>query len=73
MPHEVRMVHLLETASSNFLFGWLVVVVLGWRIRSQARVTPSTDTAKLAAKTELKYDESDNAQQQSKTGTSLDL
>ena len=32
MPHEVRMVHLLETASSNFLFGWLVVfVLLGWR------------------------------------------
>lgn len=28
MPHEVRMVHLLETASSNFLFGWLVVIVL---------------------------------------------
>ena len=32
MPREVRMVHLLETASSNFLFGWLVVLVLlGWR------------------------------------------
>src|SRR6266566_2640668 len=32
MPQEVRMVHLLETASSNFLFGWLVVfVLLGWR------------------------------------------
>lgn len=28
MPSEVRMVHLLETATSNFLFGWLVVVVL---------------------------------------------
>lgn len=28
MPQEVRMVHLLETASSNFLFGWLVVLVL---------------------------------------------
>lgn len=28
MPHEVRMAHLLETATSNFLFGWLVVVVL---------------------------------------------
>ncbi len=28
MPAEVRMVHLLETASSNFLFGWLVVWVL---------------------------------------------
>ena len=32
MPREVRLVHLLETASSNFLFGWLVVLVLlGWR------------------------------------------
>ena len=32
MPPEVRMVHLLETATSNFLFGWVVVLVLGgWR------------------------------------------
>jgi len=29
MPQEVRMVHLLETASSNFLFGLLLVWVLG--------------------------------------------
>lgn len=28
MPHEVRMVHLLETSTSNFLFGWLVVLLL---------------------------------------------
>jgi hypothetical protein len=28
MPAEVRMVHLLETATSNFLFGWLVVMIL---------------------------------------------
>jgi hypothetical protein len=28
MPQEVRMVHLLETATSNFLFGWLIVLVL---------------------------------------------
>jgi hypothetical protein len=28
MPTEVRMAHLLETASSNFLFGWIVVFVL---------------------------------------------
>ena len=28
MPAEVRMVHLLETATSNFLFGWLVVLIL---------------------------------------------
>ena len=33
MPQEVRMVHLLETASSNFLFGWLVVLVLLRRAR----------------------------------------
>jgi hypothetical protein len=28
MPAEVRMAHFLETASSNFLFGWLLVWVL---------------------------------------------
>ena len=28
MPREVRMVHLQETASSNFLFGWLIVWLL---------------------------------------------
>jgi hypothetical protein len=28
MPDEVRMAHLLETATSNFLFGWLVVLNL---------------------------------------------
>ena len=28
MPYEVRMAHLLETSTSNFLFGWLVVLVL---------------------------------------------
>jgi hypothetical protein len=37
MPAEVRFAHLIETASSNFLFGWLVVWILssrtlfGWR------------------------------------------
>ena len=31
MPTEVRMVHLVETASSNFLFGWLVVLILRFR------------------------------------------
>jgi hypothetical protein len=35
MPPEVRMVHLLETATSNFLFGWLVVLVLCGRRRSE--------------------------------------
>ncbi len=33
MPQEVRMVHLVETAASNFLFGWLVALVLLWRCR----------------------------------------
>ena len=28
MPAEVRMAHLVETVTSNFLFGWLVVFVL---------------------------------------------
>jgi len=28
MPAEVRMAHLAETATSNFLFGWLVVLIL---------------------------------------------
>lgn len=31
MPREVRMAHLLETATSNFLFGWLVVLILRGR------------------------------------------
>lgn len=31
MPREVRMVHLLETASSNFVFGWLTVWLLRGR------------------------------------------
>jgi hypothetical protein len=34
MPDEVRMVHLLETATSNFLFGWLVVFILRGRRQS---------------------------------------
>ena len=42
MPREVRMVHLLETASSNFLFGWLVVLVLLWRRR------PRSERARLS-------------------------
>lgn len=28
MPAEVRMAHLVETATSNFLFGWLIVLIL---------------------------------------------
>ena len=34
MPAEVRMVHLVETATSNFLFGWLVVLIYDWTISS---------------------------------------
>lgn len=32
MPYEVRMAHLLETATSNFLFGWLVVLILKYKL-----------------------------------------
>jgi len=35
MPRDVRMAHLLETATSNFLFGWLMVLVLCWHRRSE--------------------------------------
>jgi len=35
MPPAVRMAHLVETATSNFLFGWLVVLVLSPRRRSR--------------------------------------
>jgi hypothetical protein len=28
MPREVRMTHLVETASSNFIFGWVLVAVM---------------------------------------------
>ncbi|HKY29036.1 MAG TPA: hypothetical protein VJM12_13940 [Pyrinomonadaceae bacterium] len=34
MPAEVRMAHLVETATSNFLFGWLIVLILRARISS---------------------------------------
>jgi hypothetical protein len=40
MPPEVRMVHLVETATSNFLFGWLIVLVLrGWS-KSECKSAP---------------------------------
>jgi hypothetical protein len=32
MPYEVRMAHLLETASSNFLFAWILVWLLSEKI-----------------------------------------
>lgn len=34
MPAEVRMAHLVETATSNFLFGWLVVLIYDSTISS---------------------------------------
>ena len=37
MPAEVRMAHLLETATSNFLFGWLAVLILLARAGDQRR------------------------------------
>jgi hypothetical protein len=42
MPDEVRMAHLLETATSNFLFGWLVVLIL--RGTDRARLKLATQT-----------------------------
>jgi len=40
MPSEVRMVHFLETASSNFVFGWLVIIVLcAWKMPAKPHST----------------------------------
>jgi len=36
MPQEVRMAHLLETATSNFLFGWLIVIILRAKTRPKS-------------------------------------
>ena len=44
MPAEVRMAHLLETTTSNFLFGWLIVLILRGKaagVRTQARPVTS--------------------------------
>ena len=41
MPTEVRMVHLLETATSNFLFGWIVVLIYSWRRTDSPRAFSS--------------------------------
>ena len=38
MPDEVRMAHLLETATSNFLFGWLVVLILRGTDRARLKL-----------------------------------
>lgn len=50
MPREVRMVHLIETATSNFLFGLLTVLVLHrWRnsqgLRHRFRETHESETS----------------------------
>jgi hypothetical protein len=37
MPYAVRMVHLVETASSNFVFG----VIVGWLFCRKVAVNPS--------------------------------
>jgi hypothetical protein len=34
MPRAVRLAHLVETSTSNFLFGWLVVITLRARVSS---------------------------------------
>ena len=44
MPPEVRMAHLVETTTSNFIFGWLIVLILRWKIaggQTQARPVTS--------------------------------
>jgi len=42
MPRAVRLAHLVETASSNFLFGWLLVLVLvKWRPSVQGKTATS--------------------------------
>jgi hypothetical protein len=38
MPADVRMAHLVETASSNFLFGWLVVWVLFFKCKPKVEL-----------------------------------
>jgi hypothetical protein len=40
MPHEVRMIHLIETASSNFLFGVLLVWLFAVQPASRADARP---------------------------------
>jgi len=43
MPPEVRMAHLVETTTSNFIFGWLIVLILRWKIAgAQTQARPVT-------------------------------
>jgi hypothetical protein len=47
MPEEVRMAHLAETASSNFIFGWAVAWLLR-RVAASAEPASSSTHAQLA-------------------------
>jgi hypothetical protein len=43
MPPEVRTAHLVETATSNFIFGWLIVLILRWKLAgAQTQARPVT-------------------------------
>lgn len=48
MPADVRMAHLLETSTSNFLFGWLVVLILRGTRSSKEREPDGPDTVPVA-------------------------
>ena len=48
MPADVRMAHLLETSTSNFLFGWLVVLILRGTRSSKEREPDGRDTVPVA-------------------------
>jgi hypothetical protein len=48
MPAEVRMAHLLETATSNFLFGWLVVLILRGAGTNEEREPGGRDKSPVA-------------------------
>ena len=45
MPTEVRMAHLVETATSNFLFGWLVVLILRGTNRERKKLATQSPSA----------------------------
>lgn len=50
MPTAVRMAHLLETSTSNFLFGWLVVLILrGFISPARSRAYSHPDPARKIA------------------------
>jgi len=38
MPKDVRMMHLVETATSNFIFGWVLVWILKYRSSHEAQL-----------------------------------